>query len=46
MIIVDVNLLIYAVNEDAPDHRKAKSWLEQVVTGTETVGLPRIVLLV
>jgi hypothetical protein len=28
VIIVDVSLLIYAVNEDAPDHRKAKSWLE------------------
>jgi len=45
MIIVDVNLLVYAVNEDAPDHRKAKSWLEGVVSGTETVGLPWIVLL-
>jgi len=45
MIIVDVNLLVYAVNEDAPDHRKAKSWLEGVVCGTETVGLPWIVLL-
>jgi len=45
MIIVDVNLLIYAINEDAPDHQRAKSWLEGVVSGTETVGLPWIVLL-
>jgi toxin-antitoxin system PIN domain toxin len=45
MIIVDVNLLIYAVNQDAPHHRKAKSWLEGVVSATETVGLPWIVLL-
>jgi uncharacterized protein len=45
MIIVDVNLLIYAVNEDAPNHRKAKSWLEAMVSGTETFGLPWIVLL-
>jgi len=45
MIIVDVNLLVYAVNEDAPDHQKAKSWLESAVSGTETVGLPWIVLL-
>jgi toxin-antitoxin system PIN domain toxin len=45
MIVVDVNLLIYAVNEDAPDHGKAKAWLESVVSGTETVGLPWIVLL-
>jgi len=45
MIVVDVNLLIYAVNEDSPGHKKAKSWLEAAVSGTETVGLPWIVLL-
>ena len=45
MIIVDVNLLLYAVNEDAPFHRKAKAWLEAALSGTETVGLPWIVLL-
>jgi toxin-antitoxin system PIN domain toxin len=45
MILVDVNVLIYAVNEDAPLHRKAKSWLEAAISGTETVGLPWNVLL-
>jgi toxin-antitoxin system PIN domain toxin len=45
MIIVDVNLLIYAVNEDASDHKNAKAWLETAISGTETVGLPWIVLL-
>jgi len=45
MIVVDVNLLIYAVNEDSPYHKKAKPWLEAAVSGTETVGLPWIVLL-
>lgn len=45
MIVLDVNLLIYAVNEDAPNHRQAKAWLETVLSGTETVGLPWIVLL-
>jgi toxin-antitoxin system PIN domain toxin len=45
MIVVDVNLLIYAVNQDAPLHRKAKSWLESVVSGPETVGLSWTVLL-
>jgi toxin-antitoxin system PIN domain toxin len=45
MIVVDVNLLIYAVNQDSPDHHTAKSWLEAAVSGTETVGLPWIVLL-
>jgi toxin-antitoxin system PIN domain toxin len=45
MIVVDANLLIYAVNEDAPGHKEAKSWLESTVAGAETVGLPWIVLL-
>ena len=45
MIVVDANLLIYAVNEDAPFHARAKSWLEAAVSGTETVGLSWIVLL-
>jgi toxin-antitoxin system PIN domain toxin len=45
MIVVDVNLLIYAVNEDSQDHRKAKAWLETAISGPETVGLPWIVLL-
>ncbi len=45
MIVVDVNLLLYAVNQDSPNHGKAKAWLESAVSGTETVGLPWIVLL-
>lgn len=45
MIIIDVNLLIYAVNQNAPAHDKARKWLESVLSGTETVALPWIVLL-
>jgi toxin-antitoxin system PIN domain toxin len=45
MILLDANLLIYAVNEDAPLHRKAKLWLESVLSGPETVGFPWNVLL-
>ena len=45
MIIVDVNLLIYAVNRDAPLHSKAKAWLETAISGTETIGLSWTVLL-
>ena len=45
MILLDANLLIYAVNQDAPLNRKAKSWLESVLSGQETVGFPWIVLL-
>ena len=45
MILLDANLLIYAVNEDAPLNRKAKSWLEAALSGPETVGFPWNVLL-
>ncbi len=45
MIIIDANLLIYAVNRDAPFHERAKAWLEQAISGSETVGLPWNVLL-
>jgi uncharacterized protein len=45
MIIPDANLLIYAVNADAPFNRTAKSWLESALSGQETVGFSWIVLL-
>lgn len=45
MKIIDVNLLLYAVNEDAPPHSKSKLWLESVLSGTETVGFEWTVLL-
>lgn len=45
MIIVDVNVLIYAVNRDAPQHKKAHTWLESTLSGTETLGLAWNVLL-
>ena len=45
MILIDANLLIYAVNEQAPLHRKAKAWMETTLSGPETVGLSWTVLL-
>jgi toxin-antitoxin system PIN domain toxin len=45
MILVDANLLIYAVNADAPQGRKAKTWLESALPGGETVAFPWSVLL-
>jgi hypothetical protein len=38
MIVLDANLLIYAVNADAPLSRRAKAWLESVLNGREAVG--------
>lgn len=45
MILVDTNVLIYAVNEDAPLNHKAKRWLEAVMSGPDTVGFSWNVLL-
>lgn len=45
MVIVDANVLIYAVNEDAPHHRVARTWLDAALAGAEPVGFPWTVLL-
>jgi toxin-antitoxin system PIN domain toxin len=45
MKVIDANLLLYAVNEDAPLHTKAKAWLEEVLSGIESVGFEWTVLL-
>lgn len=39
-MLVDANVLIYAVNEDAPEHARARQWLEDALNGTRRVGLP------
>jgi uncharacterized protein len=45
MIILDANILIYAVNEDAPLHSRANHWLESALADSETIGIPWMVLL-
>ena len=45
MILVDANVLIYAIDEDAPQHRPAREWLERAFAGVEPIGLPWTVLL-
>lgn len=45
MKLVDANLLIYAVNKDAPLHDKARPWIEDALSGGETIGFAWIVLL-
>jgi len=39
-VIVDVNLLLFAVDRRSPFHERAKSWLTQQINGTRRVGLP------
>jgi uncharacterized protein len=43
--IVDANVLLYAINRSAPQHRPARSWLDRSLTGAEPIGLAWIVLL-
>lgn len=45
MILVDANVLIYAVDEYANRHRMAKAWLETVLSGKEVIGLAWVVIL-
>ena len=45
MILVDANLLIYAVNRDADQHNQARRWLEQALSGSIELGLAWIVIL-
>jgi toxin-antitoxin system PIN domain toxin len=41
----DLNLLIYAIDEGAAQHAKARAWLEEVLSGTESVAFAWAVLL-
>lgn len=45
MILIDTNLLIYAVNRDSPAHKVARDWLEHVFSSDTVVGIPWLVLL-
>lgn len=45
MKLVDLNVLLYAVNRDASRHKAVRTWWEAAVAGDEPVGLPWIVLL-
>jgi uncharacterized protein len=40
----DVNLLLYAVDETSVRHRPARRWLEETLSGTETVAFAWLVL--
>jgi toxin-antitoxin system PIN domain toxin len=45
VILVDANLLIYAVDTDASHHPAARRWLEETLSGTTPVGLAWVVIL-
>jgi uncharacterized protein len=41
----DVNLLVYSADESSPHCQRARSWLEQALSGTEEVGFAWLALL-
>lgn len=45
MKVVDLNLLLYAVNRDSVAHTRARVWLERTLSGDEPVAIPWTVLL-
>lgn len=45
MKILDLNLLIYAVNRDAQRHERARAWLEEALSGEEPVAFSWSVIL-
>ena len=44
MILPDVNVLLYAVDDTSPRHALAREWLERCLSGTETFALSWSVL--
>jgi toxin-antitoxin system PIN domain toxin len=45
MILVDANLLLYAINTEMPQHKAAKAWWESVLSASVIVGIPWVVAL-
>ncbi|MDQ6777631.1 MAG: type II toxin-antitoxin system VapC family toxin [Actinomycetota bacterium] len=45
MVIVDANVLLYAVDRAGIKHERSRSWLDTSLAGTEAVGLAWIALL-
>ena len=43
MLLPDVNILVHAYREDAPDHAPFKDWLEDLVNGDEAYGMSDLV---
>jgi toxin-antitoxin system PIN domain toxin len=45
MKIVDANVLLYAVNQDAVQHTTLRTWWERAISSDEPIGLCWVVLL-
>lgn len=40
MIVLDVNLLLYAYHGRSPHHSKARAWIERIFSEANAIGLP------
>jgi hypothetical protein len=45
VVVVDANVLLYAVDETSAHHERSSSWLDNSLAGAEAVGLAWLVLL-
>lgn len=45
MRIPDVNVLLYATDSSSSHHARARSWVEDALSGTETVGFAMVTML-
>ncbi len=44
MRLLDVNVLVYAARDDAPDHSRYAEWAEKLLNGPESFGISELVL--
>lgn len=44
MLLLDVNVCVYAIREDTTDHEAYRSWITEVLNGDEPVGISELVL--
>ena len=44
MIVPDVNLILYAYDQDGPFHRESSAWWSRCLNGSEAVGLAPVVI--
>jgi hypothetical protein len=44
MVLVDVNVLVYAYRTDSPQHSAFRTWLERLIDAPEPYGMAGVVL--
>lgn len=45
MVVPDINLLVFAYNDEAPRHGAARAWWKELMTGRERIAIPWAVVL-